>query len=99
MTSNVPRHASTLHVDHDSGATPERRRGIIASALARVQQGLCSLHGHDSLLQYERNRIYLRCTSCGYESPGWEVARSAAPARLRSDAHSTPDLLVARKIA
>ena len=101
MKTHVPRRAATAHADHNSGAVLERPRGIVASALARVQQGLCGLHGHDALLQYDRNRIYLRCTSCGYESPGWEVARSGAPARLRgAEAQGAgADLVVARKVA
>jgi len=100
MMTNVPRRAITAHADHNSDAVLERPRGIVASALARVQQGLCRLHGHDALLQYERNRIYLRCTSCGYESPGWEVARSAEPARLRAEVRAAAgDLVVARKVA
>jgi hypothetical protein len=94
------RRATDSIPDHIPGAVPESPRGIVASALARVQQGLCGLHGHDALLKYERNRIYLRCTSCGYESPGWEVAGSAAVARLRADDRTAaPDLVMARKIA
>ena len=95
MKTNAPHRASTPPSDHNSGAAPERPRGIVACALALLQQGLCGLHGHDALLQYERNRIYLRCTSCGYESPGWEVARAAVPVRRRAGA----ELVVARKVA
>jgi len=97
--TKVPSRATMLHSDHISGAVPERPRGIVASALARVQQGLCGLHGHDALLQYERNRIYLRCTSCGHETPGWEVARSAVPAGLREAHSGSADFVVARRIA
>jgi len=100
MKTHVTHRAVTAHSDHNSGAVLERPRGIVASALARVQQGLCGLHGHDALLQYDRNRMYLRCTSCGHESPGWEVTRSAAPARLRPEAHGAgADFIVARKVA
>jgi hypothetical protein len=42
----------------------------------KVRQFLCSLHGHDALLHFERGRISLQCASCGYETPGWDV-RSA----------------------
>jgi len=88
------------HVLNNSGAVLGRPRGIVASALARVQQGLCGLHGHDALLHYERNRMYLRCITCGYESPGWEVARGVATARLRAKGHgAAADLVVARKVA
>jgi hypothetical protein len=42
----------------------------------KVRQFLCGLHGHDALLHFEQGRISLQCTSCGYETPGWDV-RSA----------------------
>ena len=35
---------------------------------------VCGLHGHDVLLQYERDRLSLRCVSCGHESPGWDLS-------------------------
>jgi hypothetical protein len=44
----------------------------------RVRQMVCGLHGHDSLLQFERDRMYLRCVSCGHETPGWELKEGAA---------------------
>ncbi len=56
---------------------PSLPGGALSWAWRRMQQALCSLHGHDSLLQFEHNRMFLRCTSCGYETPGWEVARPA----------------------
>jgi hypothetical protein len=40
---------------------------------------LCGLHGHDALLHFDHGRISLLCTSCGYESPGWDV--KGVPAR------------------
>ena len=43
----------------------------------RVRQMMCGLHGHDSLLQFERDRMYLRCVSCGHETPGWELTEEA----------------------
>lgn len=41
--------------------------------MLQVQQFVCGLHGHDALLHFEQNRISLQCTSCGYETPGWDV--------------------------
>lgn len=49
--------------------------GLFARALEYVSQKLCGLHGHDSVLHFENNRVLLRCTSCGYDSPGWEVSQ------------------------
>ena len=41
----------------------------------RVRQFMCGLHGHDALLHFERDRLSLVCTSCSYESPGWDIRR------------------------
>ena len=99
MSSHAP------HVFAADPAAPavEERTGLVAWFLGRLQHSLCALHGHDSMLQYERNRIFLRCTSCGYETPGWEVAQNPAidhrvPAPRARLARPT-DLAVARKIA
>lgn len=47
----------------------------------KVRQFLCGLHGHDALLHFEQGRMSLQCTSCGYETPGWDlrVAKQAGP--------------------
>lgn len=41
--------------------------------MTRLGQWICGLHGHDSLLHFERGRVSLLCTSCGHETPGWDV--------------------------
>jgi hypothetical protein len=46
---------------------------IIAWAFDRVRQFLCGLHGHDALLHFETGRLSMRCTSCGYQTPGWDL--------------------------
>ena len=38
-----------------------------------VRQRLCGLHGHAQLLQFDSDRLFLRCASCGFETPGWQV--------------------------
>jgi len=55
----------------------------------RVRQMFCGLHGHDSLLQFQQDRMFLRCASCGYETPGWEVSE---PKRVPVHAHQAPAL-------
>ena len=50
----------------------------------RIRQTVCGFHGHDALLQFERERVYLKCFSCGFESPGWTVkerGRESEPRR------------------
>jgi hypothetical protein len=39
----------------------------------KVRQFICGLHGHDALLHFEHGRMSLQCTSCGYETPGWDL--------------------------
>lgn len=41
--------------------------------LKRLEQWLCGLRGHDALPQFEKNRVYLKCFSCGFESSGWII--------------------------
>jgi hypothetical protein len=38
-----------------------------------VRQVACGLHGHDQMLQFAKDRMFLKCSTCGYESPGWEL--------------------------
>jgi hypothetical protein len=33
----------------------------------------CGLSGHSMLLQFEPNRLSMRCHSCGTETPGWSI--------------------------
>ena len=42
----------------------------------RVREAFCGLHGHDHVLQLEPDRLFLKCVSCGHESPGWALHRS-----------------------
>ena len=41
--------------------------------VTQLRQLISGLHGHDSLLHFEHGRISLLCTSCGHETPGWDV--------------------------
>lgn len=69
----------------------------------RVRQVVCGLHGHDSLLQFEQDRIFLRCVSCGHETPGWELNEAPPTVAVRSERHATPvmrpQLINARRVA
>lgn len=44
--------------------------------LHRVRAIFCGLLGHEDLLQFQRDRMFLRCLSCGHESSGWELNRT-----------------------
>jgi hypothetical protein len=50
------------------------REGFLARFVAWLGQFFCGLfHGHHSVLHFEGERMLLRCTSCGYDSPGWDT--------------------------
>jgi len=88
MKTNGPHQSLSLSLA-DTEFQEYRRPGVIATTMSWIQQGLCGLHGHDALLQYERNRIFLRCTSCGHETPGWDLSRARAAASP-AETHATP---------
>ena len=51
--------------------------GILGGVSESVRQFICSLHGHDSLLHFDDGRMSLLCSSCGHETPGWDVKAPA----------------------
>jgi hypothetical protein len=63
--------------------------GLLARAADGLRQFICGLHGHDALLHFEQGRMSLQCTSCGYETPGWDV--KGAP--QRTDVTAKPRLM------
>jgi hypothetical protein len=60
------------------------------------------MRGHDSVLHFEGNRVMMRCTSCGHDSPGWEISGRGPRQRYEGDHRRhvlTPQRLVLRKTA
>jgi hypothetical protein len=85
MVTNYPQQLTA-----EAGMTHEHGQhgqddGAVARAVSRVSQLLCGLRGHDSVLHFERNRVNMRCTSCGHDTPGWgnQRTRPAPPLRRR----------------
>jgi hypothetical protein len=73
MVSNFPRlFAGPDEFTARSGQTAQAER-FGEQVLDRVREAFCGLHGHDSLLQFHPDRLFLKCVSCGHESPGWEL--------------------------
>ena len=54
-------------------ATTPVDTSIVARLSVHLRQFLCGMHGHDSLLHFDEGRMSLLCSSCGHESPGWDV--------------------------
>ena len=77
--------------------------GTRAEVMTWMRQTLCGLHGHDHYLQFEHDRMFLRCVSCGHESHGWELSEPRPAIRLRGDARrhvlTAPQLVGARRVA
>jgi hypothetical protein len=76
MVTNYPQQlarASEVRTGVDSSG------GVLGRVISWIGQAFCGLRGHDAMLHYEANRVMMRCTSCGYDTPGWEV--SGAPRR------------------
>jgi hypothetical protein len=98
MVTNYPqRLTATTTMDGAQAAGSAMNR-----AIARVGQLLCGLRGHDSVLHFEGKRVMMRCTSCGHDSPGWEVSGRAPRQRFEGDARRhvlAPQRLVLRRTA
>ena len=86
--------ASEAHKADDHAGTP---------VVERVRQMFCGMHGHDNLLQFERDRMFLRCVSCGHESPGWALTETPPTVTEVGDATRhvivRPPLVGIRRIA
>lgn len=76
--------------------------GLVARAIGRFGQMVCGLRGHDSVLHFEGNRVMMRCTSCGHDTPGWEITGHGPRKRFDGDARRhllSTQRLVLRKTA
>jgi hypothetical protein len=97
MVTNYPQRLTAT-----TGMNTQTGEGLATRALARFGQVLCGLRGHDSVLHFEGKRVNMRCTSCGHETPGWEVSGRGPRQRYEGDARRhvlAPQRLVLRKTA
>jgi hypothetical protein len=65
--------------------TNEQRETRSRRIARRIGQWLCGARGHDAVLHFEGRRVMMRCTSCGHDSPGWEVSGRAPRQRFEGD--------------
>ena len=81
MVTNYPQLlTATAEVSRDQTS------GALARTVGRIGQLFCGLRGHDSVLHFESNRVNMRCTSCGYDTPGWEITGRGPRRRYEGDA-------------
>jgi hypothetical protein len=96
MVTNYPQQLAAV-----AEITVEKATGVIARAMGRFGQVICGMRGHDSVLHFEGNRVMMRCTSCGHDTPGWEISGRGPRRRFDGDArrHAMKPTLVLRKSA
>jgi hypothetical protein len=64
----------------------ERTDSIFARLVAGLGRIVCGWRGHDAVLHFEGNRVMMRCTSCGHDTPGWEISGRGPRHRFDGDA-------------
>jgi hypothetical protein len=85
MVTNYPQQLAAAAAE--STSREAQGPGLVGRFATRVGQVLCGLQGHDSVLHFERNRVMMRCTSCGHDTPGWEISGDGPRKRFEGDAH------------
>ena len=80
--------------------TPEFASRLVARVMLLFRQLICGLHGHDPLLHFEDGRMSLQCTSCGYETPGWDLkGTSPQPQRVQPRSRVQMSFVEQRRVA
>jgi hypothetical protein len=64
-----------------------QHNGVMSRVGEQLRRFICGLHGHDSLLHFGDRRVSLLCSSCGHETPGWDVKGRAHRAAVRPEPH------------
>ena len=104
MVTHYPHQmAPNEELSSSAGDAQGAGNGYATRVFSWLRQSYCGLSGHDALLQFKRDRIFLQCVSCGHESPGWELGGIARPISVRGDARRVglrrPHLVSERRIA
>ena len=97
MVTNYPQRLTAT-----TGVEAQTVGGLVTRAMARLGQLLCGVRGHDAVLHFEGKRVMMRCTSCGHDTPGWEVSGRGPRQHFEGDARRhrlTTQRLVLRKSA
>jgi hypothetical protein len=89
MVTNYPQQLTATNVTSDGETDAHNESvttGVVSRAMGRLGQMLCGVRGHDSVLHFEGNRVMMRCTSCGHDTPGWEISGHGPRRRYEGDA-------------
>jgi len=97
MVTNYPQQLTAT-----ADLTRDKSESVVTRTFGRLAQLICGLRGHDAVLHFEAHRVNMRCTSCGHDTPGWEISARAPRRRYEGDARRhrlTTQRLVLRKTA
>src|SRR4051812_25499915 len=83
MVTNYPH--SIGSPDAVRAPSSDAPNGVGDRAWERLRQMFCGLHGHDTMLHFEQERMSLRCVSCGHETPGWALNKTRPTVTIRGD--------------
>jgi hypothetical protein len=103
MVTNYPQRMASQEGLRTTSTARSASGGWFESLSRWLSQVFCGFKGHDTLLHFEDERMSLRCVSCGYESPGWELNEVPPTVTVRGDARRhaivRPQLIRERRIA
>ena len=97
MVTNYPQQLTAT-----ANVTRENAGNVVARTVERLGQLICGLRGHDAVMHFEAHRVNMRCTSCGHDTPGWEISGRGPRRRFEGDARRhllTPRPVILRKTA
>jgi len=78
---------------------PRESESVLTRTVLQLRQFVCGLHGHESLMHFERTRISLVCANCGHETPGWDVKSSSPHQGAERKRAASMPLVGARRAA
>ena len=78
MVTNYPQRLTAVH--------PESTGDLVSRTVIRLGQLFCGMRGHESMVHFEGKRVMMRCTSCGHDTPGWEISGRGPRRRFEGDA-------------
>jgi hypothetical protein len=80
MVTNYPQRLTAVR-HQDTGTA------LVARTITRLGQWLCGVRGHETMMMHrEGKRMMMRCSSCGYDTPGVEISEREPRRRFEGDA-------------
>ena len=102
MAANCPPQVATVgqRVPLDELGEPlHLHDGFGAVVLERLGRVFCGIQGHEHMTQFSNGRIFLRCITCGHESPGWDIPIRLRTARIAAPKARIVTALTSKRVA